>query len=127
MTWAIKVSLHVLWDYTSLCRAKRFFGSGSGGQCRHSRLEPLRNVAHLSKRHLYNLLTYCKLQVNNAMAEGLNSNIMAIKRRALWLPQQGALQERHLLLLRKTGFIPTLKSEEPKSDFLTLACHCESS
>jgi len=39
-------------------------------------------VAHLLKRHLHNILTYCKLRVTNAVAEGLNSKIMAIKRRA---------------------------------------------
>ncbi len=79
--WAIKESLRALWDYTSLGWAKRFFAKWFWWAT-HSRLEPVREVAHLLKRHLHNILTYCKLRVTNAVAEGLNSKIMAIKRRA---------------------------------------------
>jgi transposase len=79
--WAIKESLRTLWDYTSLGWAKRFFVRWFWWAT-HSRLEPVREVAHMLKRHLPNILTYCKLRVTNAVAEGLNSKIMAIKRRA---------------------------------------------
>jgi transposase len=79
--WAIKESLRALWDYSSLGWAKRFFAKWFWWAT-HSRLEPVREVAHLLKRHLHNILTYCKLRVTNAVAEGLNSKIMAIKRRA---------------------------------------------
>jgi transposase len=79
--WAIKESLRALWDYTSLGWAKRFFVRWFWWAT-HSRLEPVREVAHMLKRHLPNILTYCKLRVTNAVAEGLNSKIMAIKRRA---------------------------------------------
>jgi len=79
--WAIKESLRALWDYSSLGWAKRFFVKWFWWAT-HSRLEPVREVAHLLKRHLHNILTYCKLRVTNAVAEGLNSKIMAIKRRA---------------------------------------------
>lgn len=34
------------------------------------------------KRRLANVLTYCTHQITNAVAEGLNSKIMAIKRMA---------------------------------------------
>lgn len=33
-------------------------------------------------RHLDNIVTYCKHRLTNAVSEGLNSKIMAIKRRA---------------------------------------------
>lgn len=79
--WAIKESLRALWSYTSLGWAKRFFATWFWWAT-HSRLEPVRAVAHLLKRHLHNILTYCKHRVTNAVAEGLNSKIMAIKRRA---------------------------------------------
>lgn len=79
--WAIKESLRALWDYSSLGWAKRFFAAWFWWAT-HARLAPVRAVAHLLKRHLHNILTYCKLQVTNAVAEGLNSKIMAIKRRA---------------------------------------------
>ena len=79
--WAIKESLRALWDYRSLGWAQRFFAAWFWWAT-HSRLEPVREVAHLLKRHLHNILTYCKLRVTNAVAEGLNSKITAIKRRA---------------------------------------------
>lgn len=79
--WAIKESLRALWDYTTLGWAKRFFATWFWWAT-HSRLEPVRALAHLLKRHLHNILTYCKHRVTNAVAEGLNSKIMAIKRRA---------------------------------------------
>ncbi|MGB7933336.1 MAG: transposase [Gammaproteobacteria bacterium] len=79
--WAIEESLRALWDYTSLGCAKRFFDRWFWWTT-HTRLEPVREVAHMLKRHLPNILTYRKLQVTNAVAEGLNSKIMAIKRRA---------------------------------------------
>ncbi len=79
--WAIKESLRALWHYTATGWAKRFFATWFWWAT-HSRLKPVREVAHLLKRHLHNILTYCKHRVTNAVAEGLNSKIMAIKRRA---------------------------------------------
>jgi transposase len=48
----------------------------------HSRLEPIRQVAVMIQTHLNNLLTDCRHRVTNAVAEGLDSKIMAIQRRA---------------------------------------------
>lgn len=79
--WAIKESLRALWHYTTPGWAKRFFATWFWWAT-HSRLNAVRDVAHLFKRHAHNILTYCKLRVTNAVAEGLNSKIMAIKRRA---------------------------------------------
>jgi len=61
--------------------AKRFFVKWFWWAM-HLRLESVRKVAYLLKRHLHNIRTYCKLRVTNAVAEDLNSKIMAIKRRA---------------------------------------------
>jgi transposase len=79
--WAIKEHLRRLWSYRSISWAKRFFRSWFGWATR-SRLEPMRRVAHLLRSHLPNVLTYCLHQLTNAVTEGLNSKIMAIKRRA---------------------------------------------
>jgi len=47
-----------------------------------SQLEPVKAVSRMLSRRLDNVITYCRHQVTNAVAEGLNSKIMAIKRRA---------------------------------------------
>ena len=48
----------------------------------HSRLEPIRKVAHMFKRHLFNILTYTKHRLTNAVAEEFNNKIQQIKQRA---------------------------------------------
>ena len=47
-----------------------------------SRLEPVKKVARMIDRRLDNIITHCRHQLTNAVAEGLKSKIMAIKRRA---------------------------------------------
>ena len=79
--WALKESLRTLWEYSRPGWARRFF-DGWFRRATHSRLEPIRRVAHTLRDHLENILTYCRHRVTNAVAEGLNSKIMSIKRRA---------------------------------------------
>jgi transposase len=79
--WAIKEALRHLWDYRREAWARRYFRSWFHWAT-HSRLEPMRQVAHMLKRRLDNILTYCRLRITNAVAEGINSKLMAIKRRA---------------------------------------------
>ena len=45
-------------------------------------VEPMKAVARMLARRLDNVITYCRHAITNAVAEGLNSKIMAIKRRA---------------------------------------------
>ena len=47
-----------------------------------SDLAPMRKVGEMIQRHLENLLTFCRHRITNGVAEGLNSKIMAIKRKA---------------------------------------------
>jgi transposase len=79
--WGIKENLRNLWSYASPGWAKRFFGQWYRW-ARRSRLEPVRKVAAMIQRRLENVVSYCKHFVTNAVAEGLNSKIMSIKRRA---------------------------------------------
>jgi transposase len=78
---AIKESFRLFWDYRRASWAKRFFDSWYWWST-HSRLEPMRRVAHTIKDHLWGILNYFKHRVTNAVSEGLNSKIMAIKRLA---------------------------------------------
>lgn len=79
--WAIKETLRQLWAYRSAGWARRFFAKWFGW-ARRSQLTPVKRVAQTLKTHLQNLLTYCLHPITNAVAEGLNSKIMTIKRLA---------------------------------------------
>jgi transposase len=79
--WAIKETLRSLWHYASVGWARKFFGRWHDWAVR-SKLEPVREVASMLQRRLESVLNYCKHEITNAVAEGLNSKIMAIKRRA---------------------------------------------
>ena len=79
--WAIKESLRDLWvqndsqDGQDFWRKWYWWGT-------HSRLEPVRQVAHTIKRHIANVLTYYKHPITNAVCEGLNSKIQTMKQMA---------------------------------------------
>ena len=45
-------------------------------------LEPIKLVCAMIHQWLENVLTYCKHPIPNGVAQGLNSKIMSIKRRA---------------------------------------------
>ena len=79
--WAIKEALRQLWRYRSEAWARRYFKRWFYWAT-HSRLKPMQQLAHRLKGRLDNILTYCKLRITNAVAEGINSKLMAIKRRA---------------------------------------------
>jgi transposase len=79
--WAIKENLRHLWSFRVEGWARRFFSQWSGWAMR-SRLEPVKAVARMIDRRLDNIITHCRHQLTNAVAEGLNSKITAIKRRA---------------------------------------------
>jgi transposase len=79
--WAIKECLRSLWSYRSEGWARKYFRKWFHWAT-HSRLTPVRNVAHMINVRLRNVLTYCRLQLTTSVAEGLNSKITAIKTRA---------------------------------------------
>lgn len=79
--WALKESLRQLWDYQSLAWATRFWKRWYFWAS-HSRLAPMVAAAKLIARHLTNVLTYFTHRVTNAVAEGLNSKIATVQKRA---------------------------------------------
>lgn len=79
--WAIKEALRTLWRYRQLAAATRFFRQWYGW-ARRSQLEPIKRVAATLQRHLAGVLRYCRHRITNGVAEGLNSKIMTIKRKA---------------------------------------------
>ena len=103
--WAIKESLAVMWNYHRLGWATRFYTQWFFWAT-HSRLEPVIDVAYMIKRHLYGVLNYFSAaRITNAAAEGLNSKIQTIEN-GLRLPESRALQDGHLLPLRRVRALP---------------------
>ena len=76
--WAIKENFRHFWDYRSRAWGRRYFDRWYAWAIR-SRLDPIKKVAVMLKRHLKGLLNYFDHRVSNATAEGINSRIQAIK------------------------------------------------
>jgi transposase len=79
--WAIKEALRTLWTYHQPAAVMRFFTNWYGWAVR-SRLAPVKQVAATLKRHLAGVLRFVQHPITNGVAEGLNSKIMSIKRKA---------------------------------------------
>lgn len=79
--WALKESLREIWACQSLDCAKRFWKRWYFWAT-HSRLPAMIEKAKLVARHLPNVLTYFNHRITNAVAEGLNSKIATVQKRA---------------------------------------------
>ena len=79
--WAIKEALRTLWTFRQRAAVQRFFSRWYGWAVR-SQLAPVKKVAGMLKRHLDGVLRYVQHPITNGVAEGLNSKIMSIKRKA---------------------------------------------
>jgi transposase len=76
--WAIKEEFRWFWRHVYAMSADEFFSQwyAWGVRCR---LRPIVKVARMLKRHLPNLLSYFRHRITNAMSEGFNSVIQALK------------------------------------------------
>jgi transposase len=79
--WRIKETFTQFWSYHYTGSAKRFFDAWSNNAMR-SRLEPIKKVVKMLRRHETGLLNYSQHRINNACAEGFNSAIQLIKANA---------------------------------------------
>ena len=79
--WALKESLRELWDCRHESQAAAFWKRWYFWAT-HSQLPPMIAAAKMLARHLPNVLTYFEHRISNAMAEGLNSKIATIQKRA---------------------------------------------
>ena len=77
----MKESIRHLWDYVSETWARKFFKQWYWWAT-HSRLTPMIKLARTLNAYLDYIVSYATHQINNAIAEGLNSKIQSIKRRA---------------------------------------------
>ena len=79
--WRIKETFRQFWNYSYRASAKRFFDEWSNNAMR-SRLEPVKKVVKMLRKHEDGLLNYSKHKISNATAEGFNSTIQLIKANA---------------------------------------------
>ncbi|MBT8419903.1 MAG: ISL3 family transposase [Gammaproteobacteria bacterium] len=79
--WAIKELAMSLWHYISKTWAKKGWKRWLSWAVR-SRLEPIKKVARMIKKHLWGILNAVVLKVSNGPAEGINSRIKMIKVRS---------------------------------------------
>lgn len=78
--WAYKEMLRDLWLHDQAVDATAFFKDWYR-RVVHTKLTPLKKVASTIQERLANVVSYCTHGITNAVAEGINSKIMAVKRR----------------------------------------------
>ena len=79
--WAIKESIRDLWLCETEEEGQTFFAGWYSWAIR-SRLEPIKKVARMMKRHLPNILSYFRHRITNAALEGINNKIQALIKKA---------------------------------------------
>jgi transposase len=104
--WAIKENFRWFWSYCYAGHARNFFKDWYSWASR-SRLEPITKVAKMIKGRLENVLTYFKHRITNAMSEGYNSRIQAIKANARGFKNFDNYRTRILFFCGKLRLNPT--------------------
>lgn len=79
--WRLKETLRAMYQCMSWAQAEAFFKDWYRDAMR-SKLEPVKKVARMIQDHLTQVLNYFIHHVTNAYAEGLNSTIQALIKRA---------------------------------------------
>jgi transposase len=79
--WCIKENFSQFWAYHYKGAALRFFKAWSNHAMR-SRLEPIKKVVKMLRRHVEGLLNFSGHRITNACAEGFNNAIQLIKANA---------------------------------------------
>jgi len=78
--WAYKEMLRDLWHHADASSATAYFQDWYR-RVIHTKLKPMKKLARTIKERLKNVVSYCTHGITNAVAEGINSKIMSIKRR----------------------------------------------
>ena len=79
--WALKEVLRNFWLQKTVKGAKRYFERWYSWAIR-CRLQPVKKVARMCRRHLANLLTFFEHRLTNGPLEGLNNRIQGLVKKA---------------------------------------------
>jgi transposase len=112
--WAIKESAMGLWGYVSRGWATRMWRRWYSWAIR-SRLEPVKRVARMIKRHWEGVINAATTDVTNARSEAMNSKIQWIKRQACGFRNRARFRNAIYFHLGGLDLYPdTLKSTHSK-------------
>lgn len=109
--WLYKEQMVEFWGQPDAAAGERFFSQWYRTVMR-SRLPKVKAVAKTLKSHLVNLLTYFQHRITNAITEGFNSKIQAIKADARGFRRFENYRARILFFCGKLDLMPTLLSPE---------------
>lgn len=107
--WLYKEQMVEFWAQPDAASAERFFAQWYRTVMR-SQLPKVKAVAKTLKSHLVNLLTYFQHRITNALTEGFNSKIQAIKADARGFRRFENYRARILFFCGKLDLMPTLPS-----------------
>jgi transposase len=107
--WAYKEQMVEFWQQPDADAGHAFFQQWYRSVM-HSRLPKMKKVAKSLKAHLGGLLTYFKHRITNALTEGFNSKIQAIKADARGLRRFENYRTRILFFCGKLDVMPHLHS-----------------
>ena len=110
--WLYKEQMVEFWAQPDAKAGERFFSQWYKTVMR-SRLPKVKAVARTLKAHLVNLLTYFQYPITNAITEGFNSKIQAIKADARGFRRFQNYRARILFFCGKLDLMPLLPSDEP--------------
>lgn len=107
--WAYKEQMVEFWNQADAEEAAAFFALWYRSAMR-SRLPRIKKVARTLNAHLGNLLTYFRHRITNALTEGFNSKIQAIKADARGFRRFENYRTRILFFCGKLDLMPCLSS-----------------
>ena len=79
--WKVKELLRSFWHCADEDDATAFFRKWAR-EAMATRLEPVKKVVRMFRKHWHNILTYFRYHLSNAAAEGLNSRIQQLIQKA---------------------------------------------
>ena len=102
--WDLKECFHYFWHYKSILWAGGFLDYWTGRVMR-SRLEPMKKVARMLRRHETLLLNWFKAkgEVSSGVVEGLNNKIRVVTRRSYGFRTYKAME---MALYHNLGRLP---------------------
>ena len=99
--WGYKEHAMTLWKYRSRGWARKAWQAWYRSAIR-CRLEPVKRVARMVKRHLEGIVTAVVQGVSNARAESINAGGAEVEVRSARLSQPAEVPQRHLLSPRRS-------------------------
>jgi transposase len=103
--WTLKESFAAFWGYRYAKPAAAYFDAWATRAMR-SRIEPIKKVVKMLRRHREGLINYTKHHITNAAAEGFNSIIQTLKANARGFRSFANFRARILFFCGKLDLLP---------------------